>query len=129
VGAVAQRGLGASSGGQEAAAANRSYTIDTSELGLIVGIGTPAGGLQAFTNFFASMPPDSGMACVLVRDLRMDLADAIELASFRDDRSVAISIIGPAEDGRVWVLWRQQSLWDLALLKTRHVLRSQRRKG
>ncbi|HEX3860317.1 MAG TPA: chemotaxis protein CheB [Stellaceae bacterium] len=36
---------------------------------LIVGIGASAGGLDAFTTFFENMPPDSGMAFVLVQHL------------------------------------------------------------
>jgi two-component system CheB/CheR fusion protein len=36
---------------------------------IIVGIGASAGGLAAFKAFFASMPPDSGMAFVLVQHL------------------------------------------------------------
>jgi two-component system CheB/CheR fusion protein len=36
---------------------------------LIVGIGASAGGLEAFTAFFAHPPPDSGMAFVLVQHL------------------------------------------------------------
>jgi two-component system CheB/CheR fusion protein len=35
----------------------------------IVGIGASAGGLDAFTAFFTAMPPDSGMAFVLVQHL------------------------------------------------------------
>jgi two-component system CheB/CheR fusion protein len=35
----------------------------------IVGIGASAGGLDAFEKFFANMPPDSGMAFVLVQHL------------------------------------------------------------
>ncbi len=35
----------------------------------IVGIGASAGGLEAFTSFFTYMPPDSGMAFVLVQHL------------------------------------------------------------
>src|SRR6266542_6559457 len=35
----------------------------------IVGIGASAGGLEAFTVFFTAMPPDSGMAFVLVQHL------------------------------------------------------------
>jgi two-component system CheB/CheR fusion protein len=37
--------------------------------GFIVGIGASAGGLAAFTTFFTHMPPDSGMAFVLVQHL------------------------------------------------------------
>lgn len=32
----------------------------------IVGIGTSAGGLEAFEQFFGSMPPDTGIAFVLI---------------------------------------------------------------
>ena len=39
---------------------------------LIVGIGASAGGLEAFEQFFAQMPPDSGMAFVLVQHLAPD---------------------------------------------------------
>ena len=35
----------------------------------VVGIGASAGGLDAFKNLFQSMPPDSGMAFVLVQHL------------------------------------------------------------
>jgi two-component system CheB/CheR fusion protein len=37
--------------------------------GYIVGIGASAGGLEAFEAFFTHMPPDSGMAFVLVQHL------------------------------------------------------------
>ncbi len=36
---------------------------------MIVGIGASAGGLEAFKNFFAPMPVDSGMAFVLMQHL------------------------------------------------------------
>src|SRR6185369_3590804 len=35
----------------------------------IVGIGASAGGLEAFITFFTHMPPDSGMAFILVQHL------------------------------------------------------------
>ena len=41
-------------------------------LNLIVGIGASAGGLEAFKSFFAHLPPDSGMAFVLVQHLSPD---------------------------------------------------------
>ncbi|PZM16448.1 chemotaxis protein CheB [Rhizobium tubonense] len=44
----------------------------STRLGLIVGIGASAGGLEAFTTFFANLPPDSGMAFVLVQHLSPD---------------------------------------------------------
>jgi len=37
--------------------------------GFVVGIGASAGGLAAFTTFFTHMPPDSGVAFVLVQHL------------------------------------------------------------
>ncbi len=39
---------------------------------LVVGIGASAGGLEAFTNFLAKMPSDSGLAFVLVQHLNPD---------------------------------------------------------
>ncbi len=39
---------------------------------LTVGIGASAGGLEAFSSFFANMPADSGMAFVLVQHLSPD---------------------------------------------------------
>ncbi|MCP4139304.1 MAG: PAS domain S-box protein [Chloroflexi bacterium] len=48
----------------------------------IVGIGASAGGLEAFEQFFAKMPPDSGMAFVLVQHLssphKSILADLVQ---------------------------------------------------
>src|ERR1044071_8709927 len=34
---------------------------------LVVGMGASAGGLEAFQSFFSAMPPDSGLAFVLVQ--------------------------------------------------------------
>src|SRR5947209_6722586 len=36
---------------------------------IVVGIGASAGGLEAFTDFFQAMRPDSGMAFVLIQHL------------------------------------------------------------
>ncbi len=44
----------------------------TSTLHLIVGLGASAGGLEAFKSFFVNMPPDSGMAFVLIQHLAPD---------------------------------------------------------
>src|SRR5687768_1761273 len=38
----------------------------------VVGIGASAGGLPAFQEFFRAMPPDSGMAFVLIQHLPPD---------------------------------------------------------
>jgi two-component system, chemotaxis family, CheB/CheR fusion protein len=35
----------------------------------VVGIGASAGGLEAFEEFFSNLPPDSGMAFVIVQHL------------------------------------------------------------
>ncbi len=45
---------------------------EISSIPLIVGIGASAGGLEAFRTFFEHMPPDSGMAFVLVQHLSPD---------------------------------------------------------
>ncbi|HEV8712904.1 MAG TPA: chemotaxis protein CheB [Candidatus Binatia bacterium] len=45
--------------------------------GLIVGLGASAGGLEAFEQFFAQMPPDSGLAFVLVQHLAPDHASLL----------------------------------------------------
>jgi two-component system CheB/CheR fusion protein len=52
---------------------------------LVVGIGASAGGLDAFKRFFTSLPPDTGMAFVLVQHLSPDhksmLADLLGKAT------------------------------------------------
>jgi chemotaxis response regulator CheB len=54
---------------REASPAGRSRHPTSAPVRLVVGIGTSAGGLQAFKTFFAGMPADSGMAFVLVQHL------------------------------------------------------------
>nr|WP_294544719.1 CheR family methyltransferase [uncultured Rhodopila sp.] len=44
---------------------------------LIVGVGASAGGISAFKSFFAKMPPDTGMAFVLVQHLDPDHESAL----------------------------------------------------
>jgi len=44
---------------------------------MIVGIGASAGGLDAFRSFFSEMPPDSGMAFVLIQHLDPDYNSAL----------------------------------------------------
>ena len=66
---------------RDAKGRTRQSVGKTSPSSLIVGIGASAGGLEAFKTFFANMPPDSGMAFVLVQHLSPDhksmLADLI----------------------------------------------------
>ena len=45
--------------------------------GVIVAMGASAGGLEAFETFFTHMPPDSGMAFVLVQHLAPDRASLL----------------------------------------------------
>jgi two-component system, chemotaxis family, CheB/CheR fusion protein len=51
---------------------SRGMISEKHQCGLIVGIGASAGGLTAFTAFLTNMPPDSGMAFVLVQHLSPD---------------------------------------------------------
>jgi len=55
--------------GTEAGKNDRHHADDPQ---LIVGIGSSAGGLEVLKDFFAAMPPDSGMAFVLVSHLSPD---------------------------------------------------------
>lgn len=48
---------------------SRSPATGNGSIGLVVGIGASAGGLAAFRTFFSHMPPDTGMAFVLVQHL------------------------------------------------------------
>jgi chemotaxis response regulator CheB len=43
----------------------------------VVGIGASAGGLEAFTQFLQNLPPDTGMAFVLVQHLDPDHESAL----------------------------------------------------
>jgi two-component system CheB/CheR fusion protein len=55
---------------EQATAPAEAPAADEQDIGFpIVGIGASAGGLEAFEKFFANMPPDSGMAFVLVQHL------------------------------------------------------------
>ena len=51
---------------KEPASAEKLPTVETFP---IIGIGASAGGLETFEKFFTHMPPDSGMAFVLVQHL------------------------------------------------------------
>ena len=73
---------------------------------LIVGIGASAGGLQAFTAFFANLRPDSGMAFIIIQHLSpdhrsllpeiLDRAGPIPVVEAQDDMQV--------EPNRVYVI-------------------------
>lgn len=64
-------------------------------MALIVGIGASAGGLDAFTAFFAATPPDSGLTFVLVQHLSPDHKSLlVELLA----KTTAMPVV-EAEDG------------------------------
>src|SRR6185312_5877533 len=71
-------------------------TSSTSEkLSLVVGIGASAGGLEAFTRFFANMPANSGMAFVLVQHLDPERASMlVELLSAKTSMPVMAAADG-----------------------------------
>jgi two-component system, chemotaxis family, CheB/CheR fusion protein len=62
---------------------------------LIAGMGASAGGLEAFNKFFDHMPPDSGMAFVLVMHLSPDLESQVAEIIARHTQMP----VHPAEDG------------------------------
>ena len=84
---------------QEGDAARSAPREETGSFPLIVGIGASAGGLEAFRTFFEHMPPDSGMAFVIVQHLSPDHKSILaELLGKTTAMSVA-----EAEDGaEVW---------------------------
>jgi len=51
------------------AGSTETKEIDQIQLFPVVGVGASAGGLEAFEQFFSNMPPDIGMAFVLVPHL------------------------------------------------------------
>ncbi len=73
---------------------------------LIVGLGASAGGLEAFEQFFTRMPPESGMAFVLVQHLAPDHASLLpELVAKYTRMSVRqIEEETPVEPNHVYVI-------------------------
>ena len=60
----------------------------------IVGLGASAGGLEAFNSFFDNMPPDSGMAFVLVMHLAPDRESRVaELLARHTEMAMHLSLI------------------------------------
>ena len=76
------------------------------EGGLIVGIGASAGGLTAFKSFFSNMPPDSGMAFILVQHLSPDHRSMlVDLVGNSTDMAVLEAEDGmPVEANRVFII-------------------------
>ena len=72
----------------------------------IVGIGASAGGLRAFQTFFSSLPPEPGMAFVVVQHLSPDHESALaELVQTQTRMSVAqVRDPTPVEANRVYVI-------------------------
>ncbi len=61
----------------------------------VVGIGGSAGGLEAFTEFFKAMPPDSGMAFVVIQHLPPDRESMIATILSRHTKMKVLDV----EDG------------------------------
>ena len=59
---------------------------------VIVGIGASAGGLAAFETFFTQMPPDSGMAFVLVQHLAPDRESLLPALLARQTRMPVLQV-------------------------------------
>jgi two-component system, chemotaxis family, CheB/CheR fusion protein len=80
--------------GKKAASAPPAVPQQTA---LIVGIGASAGGLEAFTRFFAAMPANSGMAFVLVQHLDPQrISMLVELLSAKTSMPVVAATDGTA---------------------------------
>src|SRR5438105_5511902 len=73
---------------------------------LIVGIGASAGGLEAFEQFFAQMPPDSGMAFVLVQHLAPDYTSLLPelLAKYTRMPVVQVKEEAPVVPDHVYII-------------------------
>jgi two-component system CheB/CheR fusion protein len=77
----------------------------------VVGVGASAGGLEAFEQFFMNLPPDSGMAFILVQHLAPDHTSLLpvhrtpidtffrSLAEDQGDNAVCILLSGTGTDG------------------------------
>ena len=73
---------------------------------LVVGMGASAGGLEAFEQFFTHMPPDSGMAFVLVQHLAPDHASLLPelLAKYTRMPVQQVTAETPVEPDHVYVI-------------------------
>jgi two-component system CheB/CheR fusion protein len=74
----------------------------------MVGMGASAGGLEAFEAFFTQMPPDSGMAFVLVQHLAPDRASLLPALLARYTRMPVLQVqtVTPVEPDHVYVIPR-----------------------
>jgi two-component system CheB/CheR fusion protein len=72
----------------------------------MVGMGASAGGLEAFETFFMQMPPDSGMAFVLVQHLAPDRASLLPalLARYTQMPVLQVQTATPVEPDHVYVI-------------------------
>jgi two-component system, chemotaxis family, CheB/CheR fusion protein len=73
---------------------------------VIVGMGASAGGLEVFETFFTQMPPDSGMAFVLVQHLAPDRASLLPalLAQYTRMPVRQVTAATPVEPNHVYVI-------------------------
>ena len=84
----------------------RSATAEAQQLFPIVGVGASAGGLEAFTAFLKHVPPDSGMAFVLIQHLdpkqHSQLTDLLSKATRMPVQEVNADI--PVKPNHVYVI-------------------------
>jgi two-component system, chemotaxis family, CheB/CheR fusion protein len=73
---------------------------------VIVGLGASAGGLEAFETFCTHMPPDSGMAFVLVQHLAPDRASLLPELLARHTRMAVQQVTAamPVEPDHVYII-------------------------
>lgn len=78
----------------------------------IVGIGTSAGGLEALENFFSNMPPDNGVAFVVVQHLSPDYeSHMVELLSKYTSIRVHEAQDGmPVERNTIYLIPRRKNM-------------------
>ena len=87
----------------------------------VVGIGASAGGLDALERFFENLPPDTGMAYVLVQHLSPDFKSLIdELLARHTELPICPVENGMAVEDRSWArqrepFWRaHHEAWKIA---------------
>lgn len=64
---------------------------------LVVGIGASAGGLEALEQFFKAMPPDNGMAFVVIQHLSPDFKSVMDQLLARHTEMKIVQVTQPTE--------------------------------
>ncbi|HVX64261.1 MAG TPA: chemotaxis protein CheB [Pirellulales bacterium] len=94
----------ASAGSESSAASAEAEAVQQAPF--IVGIGASAGGLEALTDFLQAMPPDSGMAFVIVSHLDPEHASALSELLARANAMPVLEVKDATaiEPGHVYVM-------------------------